>query len=247
MAPAPEDSGMGSEVNLPHANSLVIASFLAIAWYNVAELTVLIHTFFKRRSSFYYYALLVATWGIFLHGLGMCFKFYRITNSNILNTVLAYTGWIMMVTGQSIVLYSRLHLLIQARWIRWVLAMIILNAIVLHTSTGVLTFLTNLSQDSQVWKSEYSVVERVQVTIFFVQELILSAIYIWKTSMMLRAEGPLFNARQNARGDLGRRVLVNTILINVFIICLEITLVALEFSGCESASRVAVMPMLTFS
>jgi hypothetical protein len=233
MAPAPVDSGIGSHPELSFANSLVICAFITIALYNVAELTVLIQTFFKRHAGFYYYSLLVATWGIFLHGLGMLFKFYQITNNNILNTAIAYIGWIMMVTGQSIVLYSRLHLVVQARWIRWVLAMIITNAIVFHTSTGVLTFLTNTSKDPARWSGHYSILERVQVTVFFLQEVILSSIYIWKTTVMLRAEGPIFNRQQNARGDRGRKVLLHTIFINIFIIALEITLVALEFSGCK--------------
>lgn len=231
MAPAPVDSGIGSTPELPYVNSLVIVAFITIAWYNVAELTVLIQTFFKRHAGFYYYSLLVATWGIFLHGLGMFFKFYRITNNNVVNTVVVYVGWIMMVTGQSIVLYSRLHLVVHASWIRWVLVMIIVNAIVLHTTTGVLTFLTNLSKDPRPWAGPYSIVEKIQVMIFFLQEVILSGIYIWKTSVMLQTEGPLFNRRQNARGDRGKKVLTHTILINIFIICLEVTLVGLEFSG----------------
>jgi hypothetical protein len=236
MAPAPVDSGMGSEVDLSSTNSLVIVSFLTIAWYNVAELTVLIQTFFKRHSGWYYYSLLVATWGIFLHALGMFFKFYKITDSDVANTVIVWVGWIMMVTGQSIVLYSRLHLVVQASWTRWILFMIIGNAVVLHTATGVLTFLTNLASDESRWKvsveagaaslmrlanvvfkGPYSVVERIQVTMFFIQEVILSAIYIWKTTAMLRSEGPLFNAQQNARGSRGKQVLVHTIGINLVI------------------------------
>lgn len=233
MAPAPEDSGMGSHYEVPYVNALVIVSFLTVAWYNVAELTVLIQFFFKRHSGWYYYSLLVATWGIFLHGLGMLFKFYRITHSNIANTVITWLGWIMMVTGQSIVLYSRLHLVVQAPWVKWILVMIICNALVLHTTTGVLTFLTNLASNPQPWLGPYSVVERVQVTIFFLQEVVLSGIYIWKTTVMLRSEGPLFNRRENARGDRGRKVLMHTIGINFVIICLEITLLGLEFSGCK--------------
>lgn len=48
-------------------------------------------------------------------------------------------GWYCMVTGQSLVLYSRLHLVVRRR-LRWVLGMIILNAIVLHGGTTVLVF-----------------------------------------------------------------------------------------------------------
>ena len=204
---------MGSHVDLTATNSLVIVSFLTVAWYNVIELTVLIQTFFKRHSGFYYYSLLVATLGIFLHGLGNFFKFYKIINAHTLTTVIAYSGWVMMVTGQSIVLYSRLHLVVQASWKRYILAMIIINAIVLHVTTGVLTFLTNLSKNPKPWIGPYSVVERVQITLFFIQELILSGIYIWKTTAMLRAEGPIFNRKENVRGDRGRKVLAHTVMI----------------------------------
>jgi hypothetical protein len=236
MAPAPADQNIGSEVKLSMTNSLVIVSFITIAWYNVVELSVLIQTFFKRHAGFYYYSLLVATWGIFFHGLGMFFKFYNITHIDLLDTIIVYCGWIMMVTGQSIVLYSRLHLVVHAPWKRWILVMIIVNAVLMHITTGVLTFLTNLSGEPNPWKRPYSIVERVQVTVFFVQEVILSSIYIWKTSAMLRSEGPLFNENKNARGGKGRKVLLHTIGINIFIICLEVTLVALEFSGCKYQS-----------
>ncbi|KAF2656295.1 hypothetical protein K491DRAFT_597183 [Lophiostoma macrostomum CBS 122681] len=222
---------MGSEIDLSYSASLIIVAFITIALYNVAELTVLIQTFFKRHSGWYYYSLLVATLGIFLHALGNIFKFYRVTHSNVANTIVAWLGWVLMVTGQSVVLYSRLHLVVQAPWIRWVLFMIIGNAVVLHTTTGVLTFLTNLTASGSRWKGPYSVMERVQITMFFIQEVILSGIYIWKTTSMLRSEGPLFNAPQNVRGTKGKQVLLHTILINLVIIALEVTLLGLEFSG----------------
>ena len=167
---------MGSDVELSQTNSLVIIAFITIAWYNVLELTVMIQTFFKRHCGLYYYSLLVANWGILFHGLGTFFKLYRVTGLVLLDTIIAYIGWIMMVTGQSVVLYSRLHLVVHSPWKRWILVMIIVNAVILHIPTGVLTFLTNLSRDPSLWKGPYSVVERIQVTVFFVQEVLLSAI-----------------------------------------------------------------------
>ncbi|KAF2685156.1 hypothetical protein K458DRAFT_388047 [Lentithecium fluviatile CBS 122367] len=235
MAVATEDSNIGSEVQVPYVNGLVICAFLSIAWYNVAELTVLIQSFFKRYAGFYYYSLLVATWGIFFHGLGMFLKFYHINESmagdNIANTVIVWVGWCMMVTGQSIVLYSRLHLVANAPWTRWILVMICIDGVVLHLSTGVLTFLTNCTNDPERWIPAYSVVEKIQVTCFFLQEVVLSSIYIWKTAAMLRQEGPIFNSKKNARGSRGRKVLVHTIVMSVIIICLDITLLGLEFAG----------------
>ena len=229
------DSGVGSNYEVPYTNALVIIAFLAISWYNVAELTVLIQTFFKRHAGFYYWSLLISTWSIFLHGLGMFFKFWRITEkvhgANYLNTSITCVGWIGMVTGQSIVLYSRLYLVVQASWTRWVLVMILTNAVVLHIPTLTLTYLTNASSDPARWAGPYSIMERIQVTFFFVQETILSGIYIWKTTSMLRAEGPLFKNYKNVRGGRGRKVLVHTIGVNAVIICLDITLIGLEYAG----------------
>lgn len=239
MAIATEDSNVGTDIELPFVNSVVIASFTTIAWYNVVELTVLIQTFFKRRAGFYYYSLLVATYGIFIHCLGQFLKFFHIADNghnstDIGYTVIAFTGWCAMVTGQSIVLYSRLHLVVQAHWVRWVLVYIIVDGVVLHGVTGVLTFLVNCSDNPAPYIPIYSIVEKIQVSLFFVQECVLSGIYIWKTSEMLRSEGPLFNANKNARGSRGRKVLVHTLLMSAFIIVLDITTLGLEFKGRKS-------------
>ncbi|KAF1954220.1 hypothetical protein CC80DRAFT_388202, partial [Byssothecium circinans] len=235
MVIAAKDTGIGSNVEVPYTNGLVICAFLAIAWYNVAELTVLIQSFFKRYDGFYYYSLLVATWGIFFHGLGMFLKFYHINDkmkrSDVANTVIVWIGWCMMVTGQSIVLYSRLHLVAQSRWTRWILWMILFNGVALHSSTGVFTFLTNCTSNPERWIPSYSIMEKIQVSLFFLQEVLLSSIYIWKTSLLLKQEGPLFNARQNVRGSRGRKVLVHTIVISAFIIALDLILMGLEFAG----------------
>ncbi|KAF2800266.1 hypothetical protein K505DRAFT_212360, partial [Melanomma pulvis-pyrius CBS 109.77] len=231
----PEDNGMGTQYQVPYVNALVIIAFLSISWYNVVELTVLIQTFFKRHAGFYYWALLISTWSIFLHGLGMFFKFWRITESvhgyNVLNTTITCVGWVGMVTGQSIVLYSRLYLVVQAAWTRWVLIMIITNAIVLHIPTLTLTYMTNAGPNPDRWIGPYSIMERIQVTFFFIQETILSGIYIWKTTTMLRAEGPLFKSYKNVRGGQGRKVLIHTIGVNIVIICFDLTLIGLEYAG----------------
>ncbi|KAF2743615.1 hypothetical protein M011DRAFT_410148 [Sporormia fimetaria CBS 119925] len=223
---------MGSDVELSFKTSLSILAFLTIGWYNVAELTVWIQVFFKRYSGLYYYSLLVATWGVFFHGLGTFFKLYRISDNYVANTVIAYVGWIMMVTGQSIVLCSRLHLVVHARWKRWILCMIIVDGTILHTITGVLTFLTNLhSGDPNPWKGPYAIVERIQIAVFFLQEVILSGIYIWKTSVMLKDEGPLFENGRHGRRNQGRRVLIHNIVVNILVIALDATILILQYSG----------------
>jgi hypothetical protein len=238
----PQDNGMGTQYEVPYVNALVIIAFLSISWYNIVELSVLIQTFFKRHAGFYYWSLMISTWSIFLHGLGMFFKFWRITEGvhgyNVLNTTITCVGWVGMVTGQSIVLYSRLYLVVQASWTRWVLVMIITNAIILHIPTLTLTYMTNAGPNPDRWIGPYSIMERIQVTFFFIQETILSGIYIWKTTAMLKAEGPLFKSYKNVRGAKGRKVLVHTIGVNVVIIALDLTLIGLEFAGGQYYSYV---------
>lgn len=244
-----EDTGMGTQIELPYVNSLVIAVFLGIAIYNVLELTILIQTFFKRRSGLYYYSLLVSNFGIFFHALTNLLKFYELNYSvpghTIANTVIAWISWVAMITGQSVVLWSRLHLVARSSMTRWVLVLIIVDAVVLHTSTGVLTFLTNLSKDPSRWKRPYAIVERIQVVLFFLQEVLISSIYIWKTAVMLRAEGPLLDANRNVRGKKGKRVLGHTIAMSVIIIALDITLIAVQFSGCKCPLSAPFTSILT--
>ena len=238
MTQAPKDSGMGTSYQAPLVNSLVIVSFLAIAWYNVLELTILIQTFFKRHSGIYYYSLLIANWGIFLHGLETLLKFFKLNDGmpghKIANTIVGWSGWVMMVTGQSIVLWSRLHL-VQIPWSRGILTVIIFDAICLHTSTGILTFLTNISPRPERYQTPYSIMERVQVTIFFLQEVALSSLYIWRTTNMLRTEGPILMTISEGHrwGSKGKKVLLRTIVMGLTIIALDITLPVLEFCGCK--------------
>lgn len=111
------------------------------------------------------------------------------------------------------------------------LIMVIVDGVILHSVTGVLTFLVNCSSTPDRYIGMYSIVEKVQVSCFFVQEVILSGIYIWRITTMLKTEGPMFNASQNVRGSRGRKVLLHTIAMSVVIIALDVTILGLEFAG----------------
>jgi hypothetical protein len=59
---------------------MLMASFTAIAWYNVIELNVMIWTKFKRYKGLYFYSLLISSWGIVLHALGFLIEFFQLWN-----------------------------------------------------------------------------------------------------------------------------------------------------------------------
>ena len=94
--------------------------------------------------------------------------------------------------------------------------MIITNAIILHLPTTVLTFGSNANLPTFI--RGYNVMEKIQMSGFFVQECILSGIYIVETSRILRS-----SVQQNTR-----RLMYQLISINVLIIIMDMGLLGFE-------------------
>lgn len=118
-------------INLPTA--MVIAAFCAIAWVNTLEMQARIWLKFKRFRGLYFWCLVLSSWGCAIHALGFVILDFRIImQANAVGVVIGVSWW-CMVTGQALVLYSRLHLVVQdSRKVRWVLVMIITNFFILH-------------------------------------------------------------------------------------------------------------------
>ena len=70
----------------------------------------------------------------------------------------------------------------------------------------------------------YSIYEKVQVTFFFIQELVISGLYIGQTVKILRPEG-------NIRGKASREVMIHLIYVNAIIVFLDLSILGLEYSG----------------
>lgn len=137
--------------------------------YNAVELNVLVLVNFTRYAGLYFWSLLIASLGIIPYGLGFLLKFFSLAvgSSRWGSIVLLTVGWYAMVTGQSVVLWSRLHLLVEhgniLRWTKW---MIIVNAIILHLPTTILTFGSNGDIHLQQFVTGYNVYEKVQMVGF---------------------------------------------------------------------------------
>jgi len=101
--------------------------------------------------------------------------------------------------------------------------MIIIDAVICHIPIIVMVYGAN-SNHPDPFLLPYSIYEKVQVTIFFIQELIISGLYITQTIKVLRPEG-------NIRGKATRLVMVHLIWVNVLIVFLDVTILALEYSG----------------
>jgi hypothetical protein len=141
--------------------------------------------------------------------------------------VLTTTFWVPMVSGQSLVLYSRLSLIgLDKRIRRYALGMIVFNGFILHTATVVTTAGSN-SQVSNLFIKPYAIIERVQITVFSVQEFILSGIYVWKAWKFLA----VYQSGGSKTQDKLRAMMLHLILSNVVVVLLDITVIVLEFVG----------------
>lgn len=110
------------------------------------------------------------------------------------------------------------------RHLRLVLSMIITNAIVLHSDTTILVFGANSSDYPSRFFKPFSNMEKVQVTIFFVQEVTISSIYIWATVKFFR------NSIVHTESTR-TRMLWRLIVVNIIVILLDIAILGLEFAS----------------
>lgn len=189
--------------------------------YNAVELLLLIYLTFKRKAGLYFWSILLASFGLIPYCVGWLIVYFDLTK-DVAGFVIDSIGWILVVSGQSVVLYSRLHLVLQSpRILRAVLWMIIINGVVLHTTTTVVLFGSNLSDAKEGFSAAYKVIEKVQMTVFCIQEFIISGLYVWKTADILKT----------AFSERTRTLLWQLFGINVLIILMDVALLALEYKN----------------
>jgi hypothetical protein len=225
---ASSDNGISRNSVLTEATLKAIIVFISLAFYNVGELGFIISATFKRRGGLYFWSFIVATCGIALYGLGFLIKALQLDCPSWLYTTLIVVGWCCMVTGQSVVLYSRLHLVLRNNFrLRLVLAMIITNAVICHVPITVMVYGAN-SSNPDPFITPYSIYEKVQVTLFFVQETIISGLYIYETVALMRDRncGGL-----RSRSGATRWLLRHLIMVNIIIVILDATILGLEYAN----------------
>jgi len=231
---------------------IIIAFLLGLSLYNAIELIVLAFVTFQRYHGLYFWSLVISAFGIIPYSLGFIIKFFRLldpaANAGYVGVVLLTLGWYPMITGQSVVLWSRLHLVTNSRRVlRWTLYMIIVNGVLLHSVTTVLTFGSNSNSLSDAtlrrFVRGYSIMEKVQMVCFFVQETILSIVYIKETVRLLKLSETVQDdvrsfddsAGNQSHGHLKntnvRKTMYQLLTINVLIIAMDIALLSVEFAN----------------
>jgi hypothetical protein len=214
--------GLGSKYTVL---SLVVILFLSFALYNSVELIIMILLSFKRFRGLYFWSLVVSVvFGVIPYSTGFLLKFFTDTNRWISVTILTI-GWWVMVTGQALVLYSRLHLVLRdQRRLQHVVYMIFTSVIIFHLPTTILTYGSNVHHtgSSRRWVTGYNIMEKIQLTGFSIQEAIISGLYLYETARLLRLAN---NPRSH------RRIQYQLIGINVLIIFMDLVLLGFEYAS----------------
>ncbi|KAH8693450.1 hypothetical protein GQ44DRAFT_148188 [Phaeosphaeriaceae sp. PMI808] len=207
------------------------SAFLAVAFFNVVELHFIFFSAFKRRSTLYFWSVGLTTWGILLNGLGVVLNDWVVTDGGGLAhrlpiMTLLLVGWYMMVTGFSVVLYSRLHLLVDDhRKLRAVLYLIIFSAVVMHIPITCIIYLMTTGPPGK-YDRLFSIYEPLQLIWFSLQEAIISGLYIYYAARTLP---PMQSFRKNA-GSVLRKL----VSIDIFVVILDITMVGVELGGYDA-------------
>ena len=157
--------------------AIVVAIFTALTLYNAMDLFLRILFGFKRWRGVYFWSLVVAAISTAVYGVGYMLYYYHI-GPTLVGAVLNNIGWIAMVCSQSTVLYSRLHLVLESqRVLNGILWMIVMNGTIFYILATTMQF-GSFSARLQAFIAGSYVVEKLQMTIFSIQELIISAIYV---------------------------------------------------------------------
>ncbi|KFY64901.1 hypothetical protein V496_02931 [Pseudogymnoascus sp. VKM F-4515 (FW-2607)] len=183
---------------------IVVGTSLAI--YNALELIILAFGTFKRYNSVYFKSFLASSIGIIPYSIGLLFKSLGILRDfrgtyRWISLVLITTGW------RKILQYTK-----------W---MIIINSIILFIPTTVVEFGAFGDLDTDNFATAYNIMEKIQITGFFIQEVILSSIYIVEAMKIFRA-----SLHHNTRG-----LMYQLTLINIIVIIMDMGLLAMEYAS----------------
>ncbi|KAK8047952.1 hypothetical protein PG996_016016 [Apiospora saccharicola] len=218
------------KTNLPA--SMTMAAFCGIAWYIGIELNFSLFVTFKRWRGRYFWSCVLGSWGIILHPLFIILADFGVWTNLKGSILMIYLTGFLMILPQSWALFSRLHLLTRnttlLRCIRWVL---LFTSIVIPPPTIVIGFLAQATAMSASLDRVNMIWDRVQVTIYLVQESLLSVLYILETRRHLAVVGFIDDKPGASLWSRRDGLFMHLICTNLLVIALDVTLLGMEFAG----------------
>jgi hypothetical protein len=200
-----------------------------VAVWSSVPLTIRLFVTLKRRRGIYFWAILITSWGLSIREIGYILQFLVPSSPWLLNSIIAQAGWVAMVSGFAVVLYSRLNLILESQVIRRrILAMIVLNGCIFHPamitlSIGLTAIARTKGPSISHWQSVFNVMERIQIVVFLSQEAIISFFY-------MRASYQYLRGRFVQRGKT-RKMMLLLFGVQLVVVLVDIAIIVIDFIG----------------
>ena len=212
----------------------VCTAFMGMSLFLFVETNILVFTYFKRYRGLYFWSLLITSWGVTIQVLGDITRWFAGSYPWVLDTIMLNLGLDMYIFGQTLILYSRLHLVCRNyNLLRSILVMIIIVFFFFGLPLWITAWPSRLPQTKKTWAPVQDRYERIQSIIFLVMESTISIIYVWATVRLIK---PNENIKV-------RRVMWELIGLNFLLVSLDViwmTLFFLNYNGVK-------VPMQQFS
>lgn len=212
----------GLEHGLESANialRMTAAAFLCLALFNSLELLVLVCWTFHQWRGLYFWSLLISSIGIIPYVVGTILHIFDLVPLAV-SLPIGHVGFICIVPVQSLILYSRLHLVFYHEKILRVMLFVIITVSIVLVVPNSVSMYGSAFKTSPSWNYSYNVTERLQVTGFAIQELLLSLFYVYSAVLLLRIS-PEGKSRV-------KRIMYELLWINTLTIVLDIAVVLIE-------------------
>ena len=210
----------------------VASAFVGISFFLFLETSFEIFRVFKKRRGLYFWSLVVSVVSTAINNIAIILKFLVPGTEHIwpLYTLMALSSWTCYSLGQLVILYSRLHLVIDNQKIQhWVLYLIFACAFFFAVPIWIVVWPAwNIDPEiTKRWSAPDGIVERFTQLGFTLAETTVSGIYIHALFQLLRYKPTV---RQ-------RRVFLDLVYVNVITIALDITSTILVYLNQTGVSH----------
>lgn len=211
----------------------IFIAFAAVAIWSAVPLTFRLFVTFQQRKGTYFWAILICSWGLCIRQTGYMLGFLAGNPYFPLPALMEQVGWVMMVSGFAVVLYSRLNLIVNSkRILRALLCLIIFNAVVWHPMMSTLSIgqeaLGRKHRPTAKWARVFFFAERVQIIMFCGQEILMSMFYVRAAYEFLRTKyDPSLQHKV-------RKAMFLLLFSQGIVTSLDITIITIDFLGYQS-------------
>ncbi|OOF90271.1 hypothetical protein ASPCADRAFT_157087, partial [Aspergillus carbonarius ITEM 5010] len=229
------DAANASEF-MPTADGYTVVAFVSISAFSALGLVYLIFDFFKRRRGLYFWSLLVTSLGTIIACVFCILFIFGDANTLVASAVGVVFSYTTISVGNSLVLYSRVHLVTGGRKPRWILYMIIGSVLLLQFPHLIAVPAAAATHGSGHWVQAVTILEKISVVGYCVREMTILGFYAWATIRNLR---PLIFLR----GRKGRQLIVALILAGIVSVILDTANMVMDFTA-TSAVVAAFVPFI---